>query len=295
MEQFIRPIFQHHKLPTVKTISPLSGGMVNPGYYVNDAFVIRFNHRDPHLAKYRRETIAYRHLNGVVPTPNLIVLDESRTLAPTDVIILERVAGVNLDDAWATLSTSQREARTFDAGALLAQINAVQVEGKFGRLENATFDSWPAFLQSELTMNLAEIAELGLLDGVIIGRIHTRFDQMRSDLATVTTPFLIHGDYGRGNINYANGQLNSVYDFEWATAGDPLFDFRNSDRSEADDFLTQDVFLDGYTSIGRFPPNAEQRIDLYRTLYCLELLLVAHHNWGQEAVNWICGRIKNLV
>ncbi|MBK7963376.1 MAG: phosphotransferase [Bdellovibrionales bacterium] len=130
-------------------------GWVNPCFFVNDKFVFRFNARDPELPKYQREKFAFGLLKtSTVPVPQKVILDETKTLAPFDVLITEVLPGENLEAAWPKLTTAQREKLSENAGMLLKQMTVMQLPffgelgstGPFRGPKNGSLSSSEAFI-----------------------------------------------------------------------------------------------------------------------------------------------------
>lgn len=126
--EYIAPLMEKHQLGSPRQIVVDDAGWVNPCIFVDDSIVFHFNARDSHLPKYQREKIAFHLLKDAgVPVPHQVILDDSKTIAPFDVLITERLPGRNLETDWSILKTTQREALAMKAGRLLTRISSVPI------------------------------------------------------------------------------------------------------------------------------------------------------------------------
>jgi Ser/Thr protein kinase RdoA (MazF antagonist) len=100
-EDTIRAIWSAHRLGSVTHITRLLGGVRNLCFYVNDSLVVRFNTQDRGSAKFQSERMAYDLLaRQSLPVPQVLVLDDSHTITPYDLIITTRLPGQTLASNW---------------------------------------------------------------------------------------------------------------------------------------------------------------------------------------------------
>jgi aminoglycoside phosphotransferase (APT) family kinase protein len=262
----------------VKSIVVDSEGWVNPCIFVNREWVFRFNARDPHLPKYRREKIAFELLkNTAVPVPRKVILDESKEVCPFDVLITEFLNGENLEATWPTLDSKLRPQLAAKAGEILKQLNSVSLSF-FGELSGVgplpQTATWSEYLKAKLSFHLDEALRLGLLDSSKQLRILDVFQSFQSELSAYTESRLVHVDYHFGNLLHSDGRITGVVDFEWALAGDPLYDFCRWRQKEEVCLGSRKPFLSGY---GResFNSSDVSRMDCYQMIQNIEILIVA--------------------
>lgn len=287
-------ICEKHHLPQPNTITQLERGDVNRVFAVDEAYIIRFNLRDRHIKKFEREAIAYRVLNGRIPLPQLIAYDNDLDIVDCEVLILEKLPGSSLLTVWDNLSGQEKESAAFEAGKIMATIHQTEIGNGFGRLENRQFKTWAAYVENYVAGECAISGELGCMPRELQTAVEKRVSAA-TWLANVQTAQLIHRDYWFHNIHYHAGRINGVYDFEWATAGDPAFDLKDTIYLEDYNAGSKEPFTAGYRSIQPFPADFEQKSIFYQMLDEIELIPVAFQHWGQERFIEQVQNLKNLL
>ncbi|OFY98392.1 MAG: hypothetical protein A2Z97_11965 [Bdellovibrionales bacterium GWB1_52_6] len=269
-------------LPEV--VRPTDGGWVNPGYFVNDRYVFRFNARDPHLPKFQRERLAYDlTARKGLPGPQVISLDVSRHLCPYDVIVTSVIQGSTLEQAWSGLSTEDRGRLASAAGSTLGSIHEIPIS-RFGGLssEEDQYSTWYKCVESLFMKHLQRAKLLGIFNETIENDCKTLLDRYSGALAKIKTPSLLHGDYQFGNILVDQGRIRGIIDYEWSLAGDPAYDLAYLARLEDSTPGARELFVRGYLSAhGNRDSNLFDRVPIYKTLRNIELCIVAHEHFGE--------------
>lgn len=127
------------------------------------------------------------------------------------------------------------------------------------------------------------------------GEVDALGDAILADLdGTTTTPVVIHGDFGGGNILYdpATRRLTGVIDFGGGALGDPAVDIAAL-SCYGDPFLTIGVPV--YPGIATLLPRAR----LYRTTFTLQQALWALRDGDVEAFRgqyrWVSLRLLSII
>ena len=94
----------------------------------------------------------------------------------------------------------------------------------------------------------------------------------------------IHGDYHFVNLLQQVGKLSAVLDFDWASSGDPSWDFRIDDSIESEVPGSREAFYAGYTSRRALPDGHWERVCLYRIGLYLDFLEGAAHDEKEIAL-----------
>jgi hypothetical protein len=81
-----------------------------------------------------------------------------------------------------------------------------------------------------------------------------------------------------------DGRLSAVLDFDWASSGDPSWDFRIDDSIESEVPGSRKAFYAGYTSRRALPDGHWERVSLYRIGLYLDLLEGAAQNENEIAL-----------
>lgn len=163
-----------------------------------------------------------------VGAPDVLALDLSRTLVPTDVQIQSHAPGVCLRD----LDHEDAEIGAhFPALARsLTRVGSIPVHGAGPIDPNHTaltglLQSWPEFVTLRLRDHADACLSAGLIDRAERVHIDRAFGALRAELSRRPLG-LLHGDPGSHNI-FATESGVTLIDWEDALAGDPLMDLAN--------------------------------------------------------------------
>jgi aminoglycoside phosphotransferase (APT) family kinase protein len=281
----IAPLMAKHGLGLPTKILMDETGWVNPCFFINDQFVFRFNARDPDLPKYQREKIAFDLLKtSDIPVPQKVILDESKSVAPFDVLISEIIPGENLESAWPRLPLEQRQNLAENAGKIFKKLSAIPMPF-FGELGTTSpfpkTKSWEEYLRAKLDFHLAEALELKIFDQATVEMFWNAFNRHSSALSEVKNPCLVHVDFHLGNLLFKDNQITGVVDFEWAFGGDPLYDLCRWHQEVEEWPDSRDSFLKGCQK-NTFSTSETKRIKVYQMIRNVELCIVAHRHFTFE-------------
>jgi aminoglycoside phosphotransferase (APT) family kinase protein len=275
---------EKHQLGSVRSLKIDQNGWVNPCIFVNDDFVFRFNARDPQLPKFQREKIAYDLLrNSDIPVPQKVFLDDSKTDCEFDVLISEKISGLNLEAQWPQLDSQDRAELAEQAGRLQKLF-----EGKsfpfFGELTTTgpfkQHSTWTECLRERLNYHLSDTLSLNVFTDTEALRFEKIFNEHSTILDQVKTSHLVHGDFHFGNLLFDGTQIKAVLDFEWSFAGDPLFDLSNWSDSYDVWQESKDPFLKGLGL--ELTDEDHTKIKIYKMIRNIELCAVAKRYFSSE-------------
>ncbi len=269
-------IWSVHGLGKVYSSDWAGKGVNNPAFVINDSHVVRFDGLiNEGISRFHGEQIAYDLLRQAgIPCPMVIVLDVSKTLAPYDYMIMNKVEGITILDSWQELTPAQQHDVTYEAGRLLALIHNILLP-KFGNLYGTEriFENWYAYIMDKFDRDGHESVTDGLLAPVIRDRMQLVFEAHQPLFDKVIQPHLIHWDYHFGNLMQQNGKITAVLDFEWALGGDPAHDFNRRDEWESECPGSSALVYAGYTSIRPLQPDHETRVALYEMLWFVDCII----------------------
>jgi aminoglycoside phosphotransferase (APT) family kinase protein len=290
----IAAIWQAFELGAMQQIAVPQRGCSNACFLVNDDRVIRFQVTELPRHKFRTEKIACDLLrSSALPVPQVLVLDESRTLVPYAFLITTRLPGETIYDSWGRLDSRTRERLAFDAGRYLALLHRHMLPafGSLGRLAEGGFPTWKAYLDEHVARHARRARDAQILDTTAITRIEQLLARFQPLMAAVRTGCLLHGDYHFENLLQQEGQVTGMIDFEWAKAGDPAFDCR-IDETLAECPGSVAPFYAGYASISPLSEHHRLKADFYRLLLDLESIAW----WGRdpEAADWMPEAYRSL-
>lgn len=271
-------LMQKHGLGEVLQVEMDTEGWVNPCFFVNDSYVIRFNARDPNLPKYQREKIVFDLLKDLnFPVPGRVLLDTDKDIIEYDVLLSQKVEGRNLEFDWKKLTEADQATLATQAGALLKGIHAIKWDG-FGEIAGhgplPRTKDWFQFLKAKLDFLFFEARKINLYSNVLEEKFYTQLIKNEEALNTIKEAALVHIDFHFGNLIYKGTEIKSVVDFEWAIAGDPLYDLMF--WQDADEIFPNSKrhFFEGYGK-SDFSTQELKLITVYQMMKNIELSIVA--------------------
>lgn len=253
-------------------------GWVNPVFFVNSKYVIRFNARDINLPKIQRENRAYQLMkeNGI-PVPEYVLCDVSKSISKYDYMITKIISGHNIEHSWNSLSKSQRYSLSHQAGQLLKKIHTIK-NNFFGDLVTnspmSQSSQWSEYLKCKLTFHLNEASEYKLFDAVLLKNIWSIFDFFVPIIDDQLRPSFVHVDFHFGNMLFEKDLIKSILDFEWSFWGDPLYDLCRVEDLDDTWPESQLAFKDGY-GIAGFDKSEKLKMNFYQMIKNIELSVVA--------------------
>ncbi|WP_239711587.1 aminoglycoside phosphotransferase family protein [Paenibacillus sp. 19GGS1-52] len=195
---------------------------------------------------------------GIVPVPQVIGYDTSRTIIPCDYFFMEKIIGQPYNEIKDELTVEERAAIESELGRYNRIINEIRGErfGLFSVAPQAAASSWRDTFMYMFTSLLEDARRLGAEMPITVETIEASVATISHVLDEVTEPRLIHWDLWDGNVFVRDGRIVALIDWERALWGDPLMEyyFRYIENSEH--------FCRGY---GRNfdSPNESARKNLY--------------------------------
>jgi aminoglycoside phosphotransferase (APT) family kinase protein len=273
----LQAICTTHGLGKIERLVQPVQGNINLCLLVNDAYVLRFDVLDWGGAnRYAGEKWAYELLSGSdVPVSRVLALDTSKRLAPYDYLILTKMPGQTISTSAAALPLTSRYALGYSAGQHLATLHS-HVFAQFGLLYNLIAGTpqpdWSAYVADFFRYYQGQVQALGLLSADVLERIDVLMARMQPVFAAVRQGVFIHGDYHFLNMLQQDGTLSAVLDFDFASSGDPSWDFRIDGSIESEVPGSRAAFYAGYTSRRALPDGHWERVSFYRIGLYLDFL-----------------------
>ncbi len=284
----LQAICTAHGLGKIERLVQPVQGNINLCVLINDAYVLRFDVLDWGGAnRYAGEKWAYDILSGSdVPVSRVLALDTTKHLSPYDYLILTKMPGQTVGTSAAALLPATRYAIGYSAGQHLATLHN-HVFDRFGLLHEIIAGTsppdWAAYVAGHFRYYQGQVQALGILTADRLGRIDSLMARMQPLLAAVQQGVLIHGDYHFLNMLQQDGKLSAVLDFDWASSGDPSWDFRIDDSIEAEVPGSREALYAGYTSRRPLPGGHWERVSFYRIGLYLDYLEAAAQDKSEIA------------
>jgi aminoglycoside phosphotransferase len=166
---------------------------------------------------FMHEAEVLERLSGIVPVPEVVAIGER--LGGGEYIILRRLPGTNLEDAWPSLDPASRTSIVAELGSILRTLHAIPLEPwmrcRWSELANESADGRNAYhAPPEIAPALIESArtirpELGdLLNEA------EQFIAERVDLYAQDDHVFVHTDIHFRNVIVDHGRITGLIDFE---------------------------------------------------------------------------------
>ncbi len=283
----VQSILDFHGLGHAGTIARATRGVVNHTLIVNDQYVLRINRMEfDGPSRYYGEKLAYESLQQRgVPVPEVIAVDASRSIIPQDYMIMSKLPGIPVVDAWADLSAPQREHIALESGRYLALIHDCTFErfGSLRKLRDSGFGTLTGYLSDYFERYARWGLRNGALDESLQSRIAAVLEKHSPLLNRLRLGHLVHRDYHFENILQQDGVLAGIIDFEWSASGDPACDFAIDDQWEIMCSGSTSLILAGYTRQRKLDDDHALRLQINRILKYLEFAVEAKDNPADEA------------
>lgn len=248
---------------------------------VNDLYEVCISNPDKNLVL-RLRTIKdyhYEHgvlkdrmmqglLHGTVRTPEIYQEDNSRTILPCELTLMELIDGEVLSERDMTGDEARR------SGEVLASIHSVTFDNfrSFNQESREGTDNWRVFFEQKVQQCLIELYKN---DPELAQVAESFFESRMSQIPVEALPVLNHHDYHGGNlIKTPEGDI-AVIDWDYASIGVPEIDFPKIRHLNFRSILAlYESFLDGYRSKkGNFDKDFFERLKIYEALWLLRAYL----------------------
>ncbi|MDA1197120.1 MAG: aminoglycoside phosphotransferase family protein [Nanoarchaeota archaeon] len=280
-------VLRHFPTSSVKRVTRYEKGIMNATFKVemsSPANLVVYRSYSREGWKAAKEQYLYKLIRDrtTVPVPEVLAKGK-------DYSILSHISGSELD--------VRDKKLVFEAGALLAKIHSLRMPS-FGWIVGNTiepsFSDWEAFLRFDTQHKLSKLPHT-LEHTEIENRVMKMLDT-HSDLLTIdSAPCLVHKDYHASHILVVDGAISGVIDVEWAIAGHHELDLVKSCEWMFSGSPMEDVFLDGYRSVGTISSEYEKRKKLYTILILLSSLVISYDCNNREKCDENRDRLQKLL
>jgi aminoglycoside phosphotransferase (APT) family kinase protein len=254
-----------------------------------EAVIVRLHHGEERHFAPERWAIERARRAGV-PVPDVLLVEQAHdeTGAPLSVCVERKLPGRHLGSVARAFGREHpRCVRLLrQAGALLARIHAVEVEG-FGPLDEqgrgsaATWDGW-------LLDGLAAEVAQALLPSEAAALCQAALDALEQHRALLRCQpaRLLHWDYEPSHIFVSEDaeHISGIIDWEGCKGGDPVYDLVQWHLIH-DAYAAVWPFMEGYAGGAPLPDDFHLQLGLYRLAFRLdELTWDADPERSREAI-----------
>ncbi len=283
----VAAVRKHFPTSSVTKVSRYEKGIMNATYKVEmsspaNLVVYRSYRREGWKAAKEQYLYTLIRDRTTVPVPEVLAKGK-------DYSILSHVAGRELDVTDSKL--------VFSAGAMLAKIHSLRMPSFGWIIGNAiepSFSDWEAFVRFDTEHKLSKLPH-STEHEEIKERIMELLDESSDLLEIEVRPCLVHKDYHASHILVGEGRITGIIDVEWAIAGHHELDLVKSCEWMFTSSDMEEVFLDGYRSVGSISPEYSNRKKLYRILILLSSLVISYDCNNAERCHENRERLQQLL
>jgi aminoglycoside phosphotransferase (APT) family kinase protein len=239
----------------------------------------------------RTEALVYRLAEGRdLLMPTVLLTDFTRTVLPSDVVVVTHLDGVPLEGAGFAPDDPRTARAEHELGAFMARMHTVTGE-RFGYPNDANGlvgDTWAVAYGRMVEALLADAARTGTtfpadeIRAVVAANLHV--------LDAVQVPVLVHTDLWPGNlfVDPSTGELVGIIDTERSIWADPLYDLVGAEAMSSG--AVNPRILEGYASVTGVPLDITSagpatRLTLYRL--ALTMIMITEINPRQFEGDWL--------
>jgi aminoglycoside phosphotransferase (APT) family kinase protein len=231
-----------------------------------------------------------------VPTPRVLLFDDSETLVPEPVALHTRLPGEPLTTVLARVDEDDQEAIGYEMGRYLAKLHSIPLErfGEFFVDDPLSEASEKAYILRRVQAWLEVCTERELLEYETVTTLEHVF--ARTVLLTRPMACFVHGDFEAGYVVVEAGvegyHVIGLLDFQRSQGWSPEWDMARMANQVFDDWpALAKGFLDGYADTAGQPADFWERLRLYRLAVALVSLVEAE----PEEIELWQGRVRWLL
>lgn len=252
-------------------VQPVDEGISTSVYRIvsgSDTFYFRIAPEDENYTP--EVTVHEWLLQRGLPVPRIIHYENFNEQLGRSFMIVGEIPGKPLNATGDSVSPAQLEEVLFSAGAALAQINSIPLEG-FGWVERegpvvdkvkGEHSTYKAFMTHELGENVNTLVGKGLIDGTRKRRI-TELTTRLLPLLDYEQGYLAHADLDIGHIYVHEGKFSGFIDFGDIRSTDPYYDLAHFQVQGERVFP---FLLKGYSSVTMLPDDFGLRLAVTKFL-----------------------------
>ncbi|MHA1825051.1 MAG: phosphotransferase family protein [Candidatus Heimdallarchaeota archaeon] len=169
-------------------------------------------------------------VKGIIPLQKVVHLERSEERAGYKFIVFEYIDGIPLASCWHDLTKEVKLSLVRELARILKNLHSLTFD-MFGEIEDydcpRRFYSFQSFLKANLHRDILLLGKRRIFPPKLLTDIQLFFEDKLRETNFSEQPQLVHADLNLTNILVAsnnNQKIEALIDFEWAFAGDPLFD-----------------------------------------------------------------------
>jgi len=242
-------ILDYYDLGDLESFEENKISTINPVFLINQKYILKVDlGESDNTDKLKKESILFDLLPKFsIPTPTLIAYDESLSLLDRPYLLINFIPGENLLSGFNQFINDTKGQLSLELGSLANKIHSVTANDLHHPALFGDIDTWIEKEKNDFNSYWKIVTENNYLATQTSRKIEMVFDNFNQLSNWSEVGKLIHGDFSPNNIRMSNGHLVGIFDFEFATIADPLYDLQKLPINfQLGNDFNQKMFLTGY-------------------------------------------------
>lgn len=271
--------------PLKELFSPIDQGSVNivcPFTTISGKEgVIRVHPPQVRNEYFYAEALAMQTAQKVgIPVPEIILVDDSRRVAPFDFMVMTRVSGEVMRPV-IEKDPSLHPEYLRQLGVYLGQLHTIKTTGygffdnelaRNGKLRGIYHNNQDHFLAALDLDEKFHRENPGQLDAQLVDK-SLKVLRMQAKFATCDQPTLVHNDIADWNTVVQGKEVTGILDWDECFSGDPVFEFATLSLFYSDEQM--EIIKSGYQESNNLPKDYKKKFDLYVMRYIINKSKIA--------------------
>jgi aminoglycoside phosphotransferase (APT) family kinase protein len=220
-----------------------------------------------------------------VPLPYILFADTEGSAFGFPALILERLPGIDLGEAYPRLTEDERRAIAGRIAQIQRRVGTLPLGSGFGYAHSyedpSLAPSWVAVLEAHLQRSRERLAQAVVVAPAVVDRVAEAVERQRAYLARIEPVPFLH-DTTTKNVIVHEGRLSGIVDVDTVCFGDPLRTPALTRMSLL--ALGYDAdYVDAWIAELNLTPEQEAILALYAAIYCVDFLAEIGHAFNRDA------------
>ncbi|PID51885.1 MAG: hypothetical protein CR972_04800 [Candidatus Moraniibacteriota bacterium] len=212
-KQIIQKIFTGNNLGEVKSVEKMTVGFTNTVYSINNTFILKVCENEANEKNFAKEAFFYNFFKNIIPVPQVITYDDTKTLYNKNFIIYYKIIGDNLYTKWHVMTNAERKNVINQLCNILQKINDADYREYAKNFHVSHTINWKNVILSKIKKSLQELKTKNILTKDVIVEIQKFVQENAISLDEQKIAF-VYWDAHFDNILVKNNNIVGILDFE---------------------------------------------------------------------------------
>lgn len=210
-------IFDSYALGKVENFFRNSAWFINKVYTINNSLILKIYTSEDPLAL-EKETYCYTKFKDLLPVPELLVSDGSKTFCPYSFLIASKLPGKNLYSVWHLLNDLERKEMIKQLCVFLKRVHQLPYDDFMTKFPSSYDGEWGKQIISKIEASLNLCLKKSSIPQTLATDIG-HFLKIHQDKLVKQNIWLVHRDIHFDNILVEKWNITGMIDFERIIVG----------------------------------------------------------------------------